>query len=95
MIYLKKVWKYPLPLEDKVVLRVPGSFKLLHVGYDPQKTLCVWGEVANAPTADIEYQPLFDLPIWMCATRQPIPDEARTYRATILDGPRVWHIYTL
>ena len=90
----RTIWKFPFVLEDRVTLNVPESAEARSVGLDPEHRPCVWCEVSDAPTADLEHQRKKSLTLFIVGTGDPIPEVARTYLGLIIHGPFVWHFYT-
>lgn len=80
----RTVWKYPLPIEDRVTISTP-ALKPLLVGADPSGQKCVWFEIAPE-------LPAVDFVLAIVGTGNPVPDGFE-HLDSFVQGPFVWHVY--
>ena len=91
------IWKHilnPLIKTNTTEVRVPHGSKILHVGRDPQDSICIWIEQDDI---DIHTEPL-DGVKWdfiVLGTGHILPEEAMKYIGTVLQLPFVWHVYKM
>jgi len=81
----KTIWKFPLALEEEIVLKVPVGGITRHFGLDPQSEFAVWIEVdRTALRIDRKYA--------IVGTGHNLPN-LYTYFGTLIEGKFVWHLY--
>lgn len=88
----RTIWKYGIEVTDRFALEIPGNFKVLCVknqnrnGSFVDGRPCMWIDVDPAiQSASHNF--------FVVGTGGPIPDGARHYIGTWLDGPFVWHLF--
>lgn len=85
---MKTIWKFHLPLEDRVEVMARKGARPIHVGTDPTGVRSVWMEVN--PDEDIE-KPVV---LYIVGTGHPLPDIAfAVHVGSLVEGPFVWHVY--
>ena len=84
---IKKIWKYPIEIIDKQLIRMPKGATLLHVGLDPNDIPCIWALIN--PDA-----PLVDRNIFIHGSGHTVIrfDEG-SYVGTFVQGYFVWHVF--
>lgn len=93
---MRTIWKYDVPVTDKVVLEVPDGAKFLPFVADQHGTngrvLQLWAEV---DTRRAETHPMEKVSIYVVGTGNPMPDEVGNhgYLGSVVSGPFVWHVY--
>ena len=84
----KTIYKYPLVIDDEQTIDLPFEAKVIHVGYDPAGTLCVWAEVNpnNPPQPHVFY---------VRGTGHPFTGQEGQHIGSVVDSLNflVWHIY--
>lgn len=84
---MRTIWKYPVPVQDRTVLRVPSDFDPLTVQVQGQ-SLCLWAAVdSDLPLAEVEVRVL--------GTGYPVPEDlgGEYYVGSVQDGVFVWHVF--
>jgi hypothetical protein len=81
------IWKFPVELADRQVVRMPAGAALLTSQYQYGR-LNLWAEVD--PSADLE-----DRVIAIVGTGNPMPEAETVHVATVqqMDGQLVWHVF--
>ena len=82
------IYKYPISAPGFNTLTLYKDYKILKLGYDPNRTLCIWA-IVNTEKEKEEVQ------ITLVGTGWPLDFETvnATYIDTINDGPYVWHAF--
>jgi hypothetical protein len=81
---MKTVWKYPLALLDRQVLKAPLYAKPRLVAVQNEQA-CIWLEVETT-------NPVRDLVVHIEGTGHAIEHDG-THAGSFQDGPFVWHVY--
>jgi hypothetical protein len=81
---MKTIWKQPIELTARQVVKFPSGAAILTAGIDPQGVPCVWAAVD--PT-----QPIVDVPVLMIGTGELMPDDSM-FVGMIVAGDSVAHI---
>jgi len=83
---MRTVWKYEIEVEDSPTIMAPGPLSIVHVEAVNGR-LAVWVNVQpGAPEESVHME--------VRGTGHPSPDPwTCLHRATVLDGPFVWHVY--
>lgn len=84
----RTIWKFPVPVHDDVVLRIPQGAEFRHAAPSPtdQHVVDTWWEVD--PAAAVEH-----VVIHVVGTGHPIPPSAHEHLATVpMPGGLVWHL---
>lgn len=85
---MKTIWKYKLPIRDLTRVEVEFGAKLIHVGVDPAGDPAIWCEVEPSGKTIV-------LPLFVLGTGHEIPAAADQHVGSFVDGPFVWHVYTV
>lgn len=84
---MKSVWKYPLIINDDIILQMPGDAKPLHV--DMQRgSPCLWALVEpDRPMRTYRFR--------LAGTGHPIGEESMLYVGSFFmhDGDLVFHLF--
>lgn len=88
------VYKYPFDVDDEIAVVLPDRASVLHIDLDPafpagSGHLAVWALV------DPGEQPVVPMRLRVAGTGHPVPNGigAAGWRATVIDGPFVWHVF--
>lgn len=79
------IWKYPLPIRDEVILKMPMDPRFLFVAVQDD-VLSLWALVA--PEAG-----LWPRRIRIYGTGNPGPQLGECYIGSVQKGPFVWHVF--
>ena len=79
------IWKYLLELTDEQTVNMPRSAEVLHVGIDPNGSLCVWALVDPNTMPE-------DRVFFVHGTGFPVPS-GRRHLGSVTLGPFVWHVF--
>jgi hypothetical protein len=88
---MKTIWKFPFEITDKQLIEMPAGAHIVHVGFDPNRTPCLWAEVDPGPRV-----PRVQRTIYVFGTGRELAfgeREVGQHLGTFNDGPFVWHIY--
>ena len=82
-----RVYKYPIKIDDGVLLDMPAGAEVVHVGLQ-NDVVCLWAIVD--PSAEPEPRMFF-----VVGTGHPIPGEAGRHVGTVPThgGKYVWHVF--
>lgn len=90
---MRTICKFEFEAIDTAQVSIPVGFKILHVGVQRPRAICVWAEVDsdNVPV-EVNFR--------IVGTGHPtdrvpmdhVPKEFK-YIGTVLDSPFVWHVY--
>lgn len=82
------IWKFPLQITDKQIVKAPGSFRPLCVMVQGGQ-LCLWAVVDK-----LDQQTNREVSI--VGTGNPVPKELSQdfYLGSVQQGPFVWHVFT-
>ena len=83
---MNRIYKYPVPLEERPTIRIPAQSHLLTIQAQDDH-LYAWAEVDPG-------KPESDLGLVIVGTGHPVPDDAVLYITTVQLGGYVWHFYT-
>lgn len=83
---MRTVYKYVIEMTDEQKIDMRGGAEIIHVGLDPSRILCAWAIVDTT-------QPSIPVSIWVVGTGNPIPDGAKQFLASFVQGRFVWHIF--
>lgn len=79
------IWKFPLRLVDRQVIRVPQGGFSMSVGLQRDQ-VCLWVMV------DPE-KPLVDREVRIVGTGHPAPGREWSFLGTVVMEPFVWHVF--
>lgn len=86
---MKTIFKYPIEVTDRQIVRMPRGAQILSVQYQG-KQLCIWAQVDDQ-------EPLVDRVVLVCGTGHPMPEAPvgvfLHHIGTVQDGPYVWHVF--
>jgi hypothetical protein len=80
------VWKFEVAAGDVVRVPMPAGARVLHVGTQRPRHLCVWAEVDGLAG-------LVERRFLVRGTGHPLPADRGPHLGTVIDGPFVWHVY--
>lgn len=84
---MRTIWKYDVPITDKLEIRMPIGWRFVAVGLDPRNRPCMWVEVDTEATS-IKHQ------FSVVGTGHPIHEDARVL-GSIRQDPFMWHVCLL
>jgi hypothetical protein len=79
---MRTVFKYPFRVDDRVVIRLPLNFEVLHVAVQDDQP-CLWALVDTD-------EPSFDREFRIFGTGHEV---LGVHDATFFEGPFVWHLF--
>jgi len=80
------IWKFPLTLTNRQIVRMPKGARVLTVMFQ-QETVCLWARVA--PDAEPT-----DRTFWIFGTGHAMPRQLPlVYVGSVQQPPYVWHVY--
>jgi hypothetical protein len=84
--YMKSIWKYDIPLQDKFTLDIPENFTVLTVQVQ-HGVGRLWAEVYPE-------NPMKTATLYVFGTGHPLPYEFTGWHiGTFVAGSFVWHVY--
>lgn len=84
---MKNIYKYPIEITDAQTILMPEDSKVIHVGFDPNDTPCIWTEVDTS-------MPLYNRLFFVVGTSHPVPDATNArHLGSFVADPFVWHVY--
>ena len=87
MTAVRTVWKFPI-VPARQAVAMPAGAEIIHVGDDPDGTLCLWALV------DDDGRPVVDRDIVAAGTGGWVPnDRLLTHLGSCVQGLLVWHIF--
>lgn len=84
---LRIIYKYPLDS----VLSVPGGYRVLHVGEDPQGQACVWLEIDTVGAE--QPRPSVSVAFFRFGTGGIVDQAKSQHVGSYVEGSYVWHVY--
>lgn len=85
---MKTIHKYPIHKHCLTSISLPQGYKVLTVGIDPHKEICVWVEFEKGK------KPTEYLYLNIVGTGWEIESVAQEYVGTVFDSDMyVWHVY--
>ena len=89
---MRTIYKYPIPRESNNApfeVELPHGGEVLYFNVDPKiDSPCMWAQVRT----DRE---LVKRSFILVGTGYPIPPNAGMYYGSCVDGPYVWHLYSI
>lgn len=83
----RRIFKFTLPVEDRVQVAMPRGALVLHLGNQNGK-LCVWVLVDDPEVTPAEMRVFY-----VVGTGNPVPERAGLHLGTVQIGPGVWHVF--
>jgi hypothetical protein len=83
----KIIYKYLLPIQDKVQMILPEGFKILHIGVQDGSPH-LW--VLQDPDCGV---PKVSLHLRIYGTGEPLPNNPGLFLKTVQISPFVWHVF--
>ncbi len=81
------IHKYPLAIDDNLIIEMPQPAEIIHVGLDPAQRPCVWAVVDPA-------EEMTSRTLYVVGTGHPMPAKAQTHIGSFVQGPFIWHVFT-
>lgn len=82
---MRKIYKYPFEIKDKIEIEMPACSMVVHVGLDPQGQPCVWANV------EPEAQTIKQI-FYVRGTGHDLGD-ASGHLGSFVQGDFVWHLF--
>lgn len=82
---MKKIFKYPLQVNDSFTLQLPAGSRILHLGVQDGHP-ALWAEVHQDNPAEVRQ-------FHCVGTGHILPEDDRVHLGTIIVSGWVWHYY--
>ena|GEM_PF-465736 len=83
---MKRIYKYPIKIEHKQMIRLPAICQTIHAGLDPKGDPCVWALV------DPEC-PMHDQEIQIYGTGHPVEEIYLHHIGSFVQAIFMWHVF--
>lgn len=82
----RAIWKFPIEITDEQIIEAPGGITPLHVAFQYEDELCLWGSVWPGYS-------MLKIPVYVLGTGHPYDIPDMTHAGTVQDGGFVWHVF--
>lgn len=86
---MRTIYKYPIEITDSQKIEMPVGSELIHAGFDPTGTPCVWALVDTATDKCLQEILIF-------GTGNPISEGhylSSEHIGSFVQGQFVWHVF--